>query len=171
MWTSDIVHGSMNNMKKQEAQKLQKLALVVGDFIRYWGFRKIHGEIWTVVFLSKKALSGVEIERLLGVSKALVSPAIQELVKEGLIRPAASENSKTKRYEAVENVAEVIRGVLRRREQPMISEAADRHAALAEVTETDGDLNRDRLEKLGSLIQSANFSLLALINEDVFWTS
>jgi DNA-binding transcriptional regulator GbsR (MarR family) len=161
----------MNNMNKQESQKLRQLALVVGDFIRYWGFRKIHGEIWTVVFLSQKPLSGVEIERLLDVSKALVSPAIQELVHEGLIRPAASENSKTKRYEAVENVAQVIRGVLRRREQPMLAEAAEKHTALLEVTDGDEALNTKRLEVLGTMIQSANFSLLALINEDDFWTT
>jgi DNA-binding transcriptional regulator GbsR (MarR family) len=163
----------MNDMRRQESEALRQLAVVIGDFIRYWGFRRIHGEIWTVVYLSKRPLSGVEIERSLSVSKALVSPAIQELVKEGLIKPAVSENSKTKRYEAVENVAQVIRGVLRRREQPMIADAEMKHLALVKIADNpeESEVNQNRLEVLGTLIQSANFSLLALINEDDFWTS
>ncbi len=161
----------MNYMKSQESKKLKQLAKVVGSFIRYWGFRKIHGEIWTLVYLSKTPLAGVEIERELGVSKALVSPALQELVKEGLIKPAPSENSKVKRYEAVENVTGVIRDVLRRREQQMIADAALKHSALHEIATEDGALNISRLEFLGGMIQTANFALLTLVGQDDFWTA
>ncbi len=169
--TSIIVHSSMNKLTNQESRKLHQLAQIVGNFIRYWGFRQIHGEIWTVLFLNKMPLAAVEIERALKVSKALVSPALQELMHEGLIRAAPSENLKTKRYEAVENVTAVIRNVLRRREQLMIAEAAVKHLELQDATENEGDINPRRLEILGSMIQSANFGLLALVNEDDFWTA
>ncbi len=166
-----MVHGTMNHMKTQETQKLHQLAAVVGEFIRYWGFRKIHGEIWTVVFLSQAPLSGVEIGRILKVSKALVSPALKELIKEGLIQTTQSENSKTKRYEAHDNVSTVIRGVLRRREQRMLADAAAKHVALLDVARSTTSLNSKRIETLGTLIQTAQFSLAALVNEDDFWTS
>lgn len=161
----------MNKMETQELRKLHQLARVVGSFIRYWGFRKIHGEIWTVVFLSKAPLAAVEIESILGVSKALVSPALRELVMEGVIKPAPSENSKTKRYEAVENVMAVIRGVLQRREQPMMAEAAEKHLALQQIAKGDGELDQIRIEKLGTMIHSANLGLLTFVNEDDFWTT
>jgi hypothetical protein len=32
----------MNYMQKQEISRLQKLSDGVGQFIRYWGFRRIH---------------------------------------------------------------------------------------------------------------------------------
>jgi DNA-binding transcriptional regulator GbsR (MarR family) len=106
-----IVHTSINYMKKQELINLQRLSAAIGLFIRYWGFRKIHGEIWSVVYLSPKALSGVEIGKTLKVSKALVSRALKELEAEGLIFQTESENSKTKRYAAEEDVAKIIQGV------------------------------------------------------------
>lgn len=156
-------------MKKQEITKLHRLAEVVGTFIRYWGFRKIHGEIWTVLYLSKVPLSPVEIERLLKVSKALVSPALAELVKEGLIQPAPSENLKTKRYEAVEDVTSVIRDVLRRREQPMLADAAAKHSEVQAIADENGGIDLRRLQNLGQMIDSANFALLALVNEQLTW--
>ena len=113
----------MNYMTKQEKSTvtaLREMAELVGNFIRYWGFRKIHGEIWTIVYLSGVPLSGVELVEILDVSKALVSPALKELEAEGLITQTESENSKTKRYVAQDDVFSVIRKVLNRREKPMI---------------------------------------------------
>ncbi len=161
----------MNNMTKQEIRKLYQLAQVVGTFIRYWGFRNIHGEIWTVLFLVKTPMAAVEIGRTLKASKALVSPALKQLLEEGLIIPAPSENSKIKRYQAVENVSGVIRDVLRRREQLMMADAAAKHLALAEESTPDGGLDQHRLEALGTMIQTANLGLASLVNEDAFWGS
>lgn len=156
----------MNYMKTQELQKLYLLSVVVGDFIRYWGFRKIHGQIWTILYLTGKPLSGVEITSALKVSKALVSPALQELQNDGLIVEVISENSKTKRYQAVENVTEIIQKVLRRRELPMMEKISDR---FKDVSEDSSSLDASRVDKLSSLIQTAHFSLLALVESDDIW--
>lgn len=165
----DIVHTSMNHSKTQEQRKLSQFAQAVGTFIRYWGFRKIHGEIWAVIYLSKSPLAAVDIEKELEVSKALVSPALQELLEEGLIRAAPSENSKIKRYEAVEDVAGVIRGVLRRREQPMIAEAAAKLRAVQQIATAEGNIDIQRLDQLSAMIQSAEFALTAMVDSDEFW--
>ena len=161
-----MVHVTMNYMKTQELQKLYLLSVVVGDFIRYWGFRKIHGQIWTILYLTGKPLSGVEITSALKVSKALVSPALQELQKDGLIVEVISENSKTKRYQAVENVTEIIQKVLRRRELPMMEKIS---ARFKDVSEDSSSLDASRVDKLSSLIQTAHFSLLALVESDDIW--
>lgn len=156
----------MNYMKKQETLKIQQLSTLIGHFIRYWGFRKIHGEIWTVVYLSNEPMSGVEIGKLLKVSKALISPALKELEAEGLIKRVQSENSKTKRYEAEENVTDVIQGVLKRREKPMIDKIFQSHLELSQKGAEGSDLNLERLAKMGFMIQMAQMALGSLLDAD-----
>lgn len=154
------------NNSKQTDQALRLLAGHVGDFIRYWGFRRIHGEIWSLVYLSGTPLSGVEIVNKLKVSKALVSPALKELEDEGLIEKVPSENSKVKRYIAVEDVASVIKGVLNRREKPMLEKIAKAHQALSKSNLLGSGYREDRLEQIGAMIQTAQMGLGLLLEFD-----
>jgi DNA-binding transcriptional regulator GbsR (MarR family) len=156
----------MNYMNKQEVSGLQRLSNGIGQFIRYWGFRKIHGEIWSVVYLHKKPMSGIEIGKLLKVSKALISPALKELEAEGLIRQVQSENSKTKRYEAEEDVIKVIRDVLSRREKPMIEKIHQNFLEVARVSSDSDSIDPDRLQGLGLMIQMAQLGLGTLLDSD-----
>ncbi|MFN7728068.1 MAG: GbsR/MarR family transcriptional regulator [Bdellovibrio sp.] len=157
-------------MKNQELSKLCDLAALVGDFMRYWGFRKIHGEIWTLVYLTQHPLSGADIVKSLDVSKALVSPALKELEAEGLIFLAPSENSKTKRYQAEEDVTKIIRGVLQRRERPLLDQILKAYQALESQNPTQSALQRERLEKVGTMIQTAQMGLHFLTDSDQMWT-
>lgn len=165
-----IVHISMNNMEKQEKSDLAALshtADLIGDFIRYWGFRKIHGEIWTIVYLSKSPLSGAQLVDILGVSKALVSPALKELEEEGLIFQTESENSKTKRYLAVEDVFKVIKNVLDRREKPLIERIIQAQEQLGlEILKGDSAcfkmVNSERFQNLTKMTGVAQMSLFMI---------
>ena len=154
-------------MKKQELLALKQLATGIGGFIRYWGFRNIHGEIWTTVYLSNEPLSGIEICQLLNVSKALVSPALKELEAEGLIRQVASENSKTKRYLAEEDVNKVIHEVLKRREKPMIEKIQQSYLKLGQEITEESAVNSERLQKMGAMIQVAELGLSTLLQEKI----
>jgi DNA-binding transcriptional regulator GbsR (MarR family) len=162
-----MVHINMNHMNKQEVIRLQKLSVGVGQFIRYWGFRNIHGEIWATVYLSTTRLSGIEIGKILGVSKALISPALKELETEGLIQQTKSENSKTKRYIAVENVTEIIHGVLKRRELPMIEEIQKLHSHLSASKPNADLIDPDRLQKMGTMIEMAKWGLFTLLESEI----
>lgn len=152
-------------MNKQDVIKLQNLASGVGQFIRYWGFRNIHGEIWSIVFLHQNPLSGIEIGQILNVSKALVSPALKELVEEGLIKQIQSENSKTKRYVAEEDVVKIIQSVLKRRESIMLKEILKKHSDLCQ--QNNPNLNSERLEKMGKMIILAQLGLSSLLESDL----
>jgi DNA-binding transcriptional regulator GbsR (MarR family) len=159
----------MNYMEKQELLRLQKLAVGIGQFIRYWGFRKIHGEIWALIYLSPAPLSGIEIGKILKVSKALISPALKELAAEGLILQTKSENSKTKRYIAEEDVAKIIQGVLKRREIPMIEKIQQQYNDLLGVSPNKEFVKRERLEKMGTMIQTAQMGLSTMLNLEQMW--
>ena len=156
----------MNYSKKQTDLALRRLAKQVGRFIRYWGFRQIHGEIWTVVYLSQQPRSGVEIGRVLGVSKALISPALKQLKREGLLQSVDSLNGREKRYQAIDDVEAVIRGVLRRREHPLLEGI---YQSFVGVEARPGnDLNSQRAERLGAMVRAARDTLGVLL-EDLPW--
>lgn len=154
-------------MRKPEKSKLKPLSSIadlVGDFIRYWGFRKIHGEIWTIVYLSQNPVSGADLVEILDVSKALVSPALKELEDEGLIFLTESENSKTKRYRAVDDVFQVIRSVLNRREKPLLERIIDAQERLGIEISNPGSacaktINPERYQNLKRMTEVAQMSL------------
>ncbi len=143
------------------------MATAVGDFIRYWGFRRIHGQIWTELYLSKQTLSGKELTRRLGVSKALVSPALHELIEFKLIRQTQS-TGKLKQYCADPNVFQVIVGVLNNRERHLIENAQKTHRILTESLKTQDILSDaidlSRLTELGEMIKTALSALLFVVN-------
>jgi len=154
----------------QTNKDLINLANTVGDFIRYWGFRRIHGQIWTQVFLSQKPLSGADLTRSLKVSKALVSPALKELLKHKLI-VQNKVDQKTKSYSANPNVLEVIRNVLSKRESVLIKKAENNFLALKDSLKESSEINTSRLNDLGSIISvgalASNFILTNLSKEKI----
>jgi DNA-binding transcriptional regulator GbsR (MarR family) len=147
---------------KQQAQQLRALASSVGDFIRYWGFRRIHGQLWTQIYLSKTPLSGAELVKNLQVSKALVSPALSELMKFNLIT-AIETDGRTKKYSANPEVFEVIQSILREREKKLIATALLNFEKLKQSQKNEHQVkfkvDEQRLSALGEMIAAANMAL------------
>lgn len=151
---------------KSQDSHLKAMANTVGDFIRYWGFRRIHGQLWTQIYLSKEPLSGADLVRSLGVSKALVSPALTELLKFNLITYTDTDG-RTKKYTANPAVFEVIRTILRQREKRLIEMAQKNFEELLSFENNQHDSNtkidHDRLKALGEMISAASFALDVVI--------
>lgn len=151
---------------KSKDQNLRKLTLSIGNFIRYWGFRRIHGAIWAQLFLSETPLSCTDLTGLLAVSKSLVSPALDELCKYKLIREAPAPNQKTKVYIASENINEVIQHVLKTREAKMLKQITKDFSNLNEEQTTNKNVDGKRLKSLGEMIFSANLMLEILTTQE-----
>lgn len=160
----------MNNMKDKAKSKsgnknLRKLSISIGDFIRYWGFRRVHGAIWTQLYLSKTPLSCTDLTDGLGLSKALISPALDELCKYKLIREAPSPNEKTRLYEAVENVGEVIGHVLKTREAKMLEQINQHFAEFEEAGIENSEISSARAQELSRMIISANMMMELMLGQ------
>lgn len=141
------------------SKELRKMADCVGDFIRYWGFRRIHGEIWTILYLTNQALSGADLVKRLKVSKALVSPALSEMLDYKLIVQVGGDG-KTKTYKAAEDVFQVIRTVLATREKSLIGNAEKQVSQLVTIANDGlGEIQSDRLNKLKDMIRTASSTL------------
>ena len=143
---------------------LQALSISVGHFIRYWGFRRIHGAVWTQLYLSQTPLSGAELTKRLLLSKALISPALTELEEYQLIKPIKSENEKTKLYIANDDVENVIKHILRIREKKMLEAVAKNLKNVQKTDSANTDLNTMRLAKLTQMVESAQFMLELILN-------
>ncbi len=155
----DIKNNKTNSYyNRTQRARLRVFADSVGDFIRYWGFRRIHGRIWTEVYLSKQPLSGVDLTKILGVSKALASLALNELIEYNLIS-CINPHDKTKRYTANDDVYGVIKKILIGREQVLIKKSQKNFNALEEalrkVKPEECLIHQDRLRSLGEMISSA----------------
>lgn len=154
-------------MKKKTSQtQLNSLSEQIGGFIEYWGFKKIHGMIWTHLYLSPVPLSAQELITRLRVSKALVSLSMKDLLHYQLIlQTEESLNKKNKFYIANPDVFEVIRGVLQTRELQMMGRIENEFNLLSQ---TDSDpsaklLDQERMQALGLMIEGAHSSLKSLI--------
>ncbi len=101
--------------------QVRQVCDAVGGFIEYWGFKAILGRIWTLLALRVEPMTQVEIAEFLEVSRSLVSGAMSELTKRGLVR--ATSNHRNTPYEAVVDIWPTISDVLRSREWMLIESA------------------------------------------------
>lgn len=165
-----IVHTNMNNMKsklkdKKTSNQLKKLSLSIGDFIRYWGFRRVHGAIWTQLYLSKVPLSCKNLTDNLGLSKALISPALDELCRYNLIYEAPAPNDKVRLYLAAQDVNEVIRQILKTRELKILKQITLDFTELKQRDSGALETNTDRIDSLEEMIFSANVMLEVMLDQ------
>jgi DNA-binding transcriptional regulator GbsR (MarR family) len=148
-------------------RRVQEACRAVGDFIAYWGFKKIHGRVWATLATRKEPLSQAAIARLLGVSRALVSATIDDLSSHGLVRSTGPERHAP--YVAVFDVWPTIADVLRSREWLLVERARVAFAAAlteVEALERQGrrtPYDRVRLGALLSMTQVARAFLRILI--------
>lgn len=92
-----------------------------GAFIEWWGFKAAHGRIWTLIALHRYPLSQAEIAKKAGISKALVSSVVSDLMDYGLVRPVTTHRNSP--YQASLDVWSTIVEVLRSREWMLIESA------------------------------------------------
>ncbi len=155
---------SKSKLAKPHADSVNEMADAVGEFIRYWGFKRIHGQMWTYIFLSKEPLSGADLTRAIKVSKALVSPALAELLDFKLIEYKETDG-RTKKYSANPEVFNVIKSILKTRERNLIKNAQSKFEILDQnAKKNHQEIDADRLQSLGSMITSASFALEFIIN-------
>lgn len=147
--------------------QLDALAEKVGIFIEFWGFKKIHGKIWTLLFLSPVPLDATTLVKRLRVSKALVSFSIHDLLEYSVIEEVARGRGRTILYRAVPDVTTVILNVLRLREKKMIAQVNEAMATLQKAVvapEAANWVSDIQTQKLKEMVDSADHSLSFVID-------
>lgn len=142
----------------QTPAELAQLTEQIGEFIEYWGFKKIHGKLWAHLYIAAQPLDAGDLIHRLQVSKALVSITLSDLLRYKVIREAGKSSAGTLLYEANPHVLAVIVNVLRERERALlrrIEGSFDQVSALAEETRVLNGIQEQKLQQLGSMIKSA----------------
>lgn len=129
----------MKNPKKLPVE-IYKLEEAVGDFMQYWGFKKIHGRIWVHLYTAAAPLDTEELMSRLQVSKGLMSLAMRELLQHSVIKQTSTGKHGTVFYSANEDLQSVIFDVLKKREAQTL-------LATKDILDKLGKLKRAELEK------------------------
>lgn len=153
--------------KTNSTPELQDLAEQVGEFIEYWGFKRVHGRLWTHLYLSEHPMDAAEFIQRLGISKALVSMTLSDLLEYEVIQPAGKSERGTELFTANPDTTQVILNVLRHREKRMLSRIEGAYRLFKSLPARDKkalDISSERQESLGILIDSAQSAINGIVN-------
>jgi DNA-binding transcriptional regulator GbsR (MarR family) len=161
---------SKKNVPEECPPELMELADQVGRFMEYWGFKRIHGHLWVHIYLAKEPLDATTLVQRLKVSKALVSLALRDLLRYNVIRIVGQGNRGKIFLESNPDLIKVISSVLRMRERKLLAQIGSSHRNLQKAKAAHPEcenLDNEKIEKLGEMIQNAEDTLDALINSDL----
>ncbi|MDZ4043749.1 MAG: MarR family transcriptional regulator [Eubacteriales bacterium] len=100
----------------QEAQA--QLIEALGRQAAFWGFGKVTGEIYAVLYLSEKPTSLADLAETLGVTKGNISVAIRVLEQFGMVRRSMRPGDRRVFFEAEPDFWQIMRRVLEQRQKP-----------------------------------------------------
>lgn len=146
--------------------EMQDLAEQIGEFIHYWGFKRIHGRIWTHLYVAQKPLDAADLVRQLKISKALVSISLRELLEFEVIEEVGKSARGTHLYRTNPDILKVILSVLRQREKRILSRIQAAQQSLERTPATDRErhgMSESHVKQLGALIQNASAGLESFI--------
>lgn len=153
---------------KRLPPELRQLEEIVGQFIEYWGFKRIHGRIWAHLYTSDQPLDSQELMGRLKVSKGLMSIAIRDLIEFQVIEEAYVGKHGTVFYKANQDLMGVISNVLRTREVPMLGTTQITVESLLNLNPVElkeAGISAEKLNNVLNLTRSAQALLAAFLNK------
>lgn len=149
--------------------ELFQLEDAVGNFMQYWGFKKIHGRIWSHLYLSANPLDTEELMQRLQVSKGLMSLAMRDLLEYDVIKQTSTGKHGTAFYIANEDLQNVIFNVLKQRETKMLQNSKALLEKLNKIKAHDlekYELSPTRIKSALEMTSSAHSLLTMFLGQD-----
>jgi DNA-binding transcriptional regulator GbsR (MarR family) len=141
---------------------------LVGSAIEFWGFKRILGNVWAVLYLSEEGLTATELGDRLKISKAAVSMAVAELERWSCVRRERSPGERAEVLIAEQDIWRMVSRVFRERELRMIErsvETLDRVMKLARADSTSrARFLVKRLERITALARVARTTLEVVLD-------
>ena len=156
------------DLHPQLTRRILQVSDSIGEFMEYWGFKAIHGRVWSLLALRNVPMSQSDLARSLGVSRSLMSGVMSELEGYGVVRPTSQARNAP--WEAVVDVWPTISDVLRGREWGILENVHQSlEAALeeAEIAQSRGEFqpyDLSRIKWLLAMTQTAQRLLRLLIS-------
>lgn len=149
-------------MNASEKEIREGLMEAMGRITSFWGFSKIMGQLYGLLYLSPRPATLDEMSESLSVSKGNVSINIRALERWSMVKAVWVKGDRKDYYEAETDFWKIVKGVLREREKKEFDLALDSVSRLlaqsvaaqksAKTAETAFAI--ERLKKLEDFIQT-----------------
>jgi len=106
-----------------------QVAEAVGGLMELWGFKRIMGRTWALLYLAAGPLSAAELGEALQVSPGSVSMTVSELLKWGVVKKTWIPGDRRDFYLPETSVWKMVSRVIRERELLYVRETNDRLTA------------------------------------------
>ncbi len=146
---------------------LEELAEHVGTFIEFWGFKRVHGRLWTFLLLADRPLDASDLIQRLRVSKALVSMTLADLLAHRVIEEAGKSERSTQLYRPNPDLVDVIANVLKHRERRMVARILMSFRALRALGDDEleaAGVDPQRLKTFGRLVEGTSKALESFVS-------
>ncbi|MFO0676106.1 MAG: hypothetical protein U0169_06210 [Polyangiaceae bacterium] len=140
----------------------------VGSVMEFWGFRRVLGRIWTVLYLEDAPLSAQELGAHLAMSSGSVSTSLTELQEWGVVKRVLRAGERREYFEAETDFWKMFSKVINEREKFLVANAhqklRDARAMLRPSPRTERERAfADRLDKLIALAKVAESVIEAFV--------
>ena len=158
---------------EQERDLIHEVADAVGALMEFWGFKRVMGRVWALLYLRGDALSASELCDQLSISSGAASMALTELEHWAVVRRIRRAGDRREYFEAETDIWKMISRVLRERELAQIERALEVFERVRQKLRTlpaPGERSRlddiaDRLGKLVDLTRVGRGLLTALVQQ------
>jgi DNA-binding transcriptional regulator GbsR (MarR family) len=155
--------------KGSELPLLHEVAEAVGSLMEFWGFKRLMGRIWTLLYLRGEPLAAAELCEQLEISSGAASMTLSELERWGVVRRSRKPGDRREYFEAETDVWKMISRVLRERELSQIERALETFDHARDELEQMGGTRlgdiADRIERLGEMARMGRGLLQALVSQ------
>jgi DNA-binding transcriptional regulator GbsR (MarR family) len=155
--------------KGSELPLLHEVADAIGHLMEFWGFKRLMGRIWSLLYLRAEPLSAAEMCEQLEISSGAASMTLSELERWGVVRRSRKPGDRREYFEAETDVWKMISRVLRERELSQIERALETFDRARDELEQMGGTRlgeiADRIEQLAELARMGRGLLQALVSQ------
>jgi len=149
-------------MNAQTDEIREGLMEAMGRITAFWGFSKIMGQLYGLLYLSPGPLTLDEMSDSLSISKGNVSINIRALERWNMVRTVWVKGDRKDYYEAETDFLKIVKGVLREREKKEFDLALDSVSRLLRKSADAQKVSKsaesafvvDRLKKLEDFIRT-----------------
>ncbi|HEY1099672.1 MAG TPA: transcriptional regulator [Myxococcota bacterium] len=145
----------------------------VGNVIDFWKFKRNQGRVWALLYLRGRAMSALEIQHALGLSKGGVSMLVRELEQWDVIRRMRNPRDDVWSYAAETDLMKMISRVVSERENGLVKSVRDDLEAALVMAKRDPDADPAvlarlrRMKTLADVIDTALSAFLRTARFDV----
>jgi HTH-type transcriptional regulator, glycine betaine synthesis regulator len=134
----------------------------VGAVIEFWGFKLNHGRVWALLYLRDQAMTALELQEALGLSKGAVSMVTRELEGWKVVHRVRALSESSWRFSAETDFKGMIGRVIATREAAFLAKVTNDLREAEKRAREDRAVPKGQLERIRRMLALAEAFGVAL---------